>query len=151
MSDLVARFDAVVADFWEPHSPPTPESVSTIARRLRCNLPPLLLEFAAYSKSFSSYFLSLGPDYQEYSHIICRNEMVRSHPDWLSCGPKAPDHYVFFTDNFMEDFFWCFDVSRFDGEHPVVYWSPYSLDSTPREYVNFEEWVTAEVRFYESK
>jgi hypothetical protein len=151
MSDVIARFDAVIADQWEPHAAPTPESVARIEERFGCCIPPLLLEFASKSKSFSSYFLSLGPDFQSHSNLVTRNEMVRSHPDWLALGPRAPDHLVFITDNFMDDFFWCLDVRKTKGEHPIVYWTPSFLSSSAPRYESFEHFIAAELASYESR
>ena len=150
MSDLIARFDAVVPDQWEPHAEPTKDSVAVIEKHFGCHLPPLLLEFASKSKSFSSFFLGLGPDYADHRHIISRNQMVRSHPDWLAEGPGAPDHLVFITDNFMNDFFWCLDLRKPDGEHPISFWAPQSLQPTSDVYACFADFISAQIVFYQS-
>ena len=151
MPDLVARFDAVVPDIWEPHSRPTRESIATIEKHFGCRLPPLLLELAVQSKSFSSYFLSLGPDYQEHNHLIARNAMVRSNPDWLGLGPRAPDHLVFFTNNFMEDFFWCLDLSKPEAMHPIVHWTPLPRELVTPSYSTFGHFLAATVEFFERR
>jgi hypothetical protein len=77
--------------------------------------------------------------------------MVRSHHDWLGWGPRAPDHLVFFTDNFMEDFFWCLDLREFKGEHPVVFWTPHPLEAEVPGYPSFERFIAAELAFQEAK
>lgn len=148
---LIVRFDSVVADQWEPHEFPTTDSLLAIESRFGCQLPNLLVEFARCSRSFSSFFLSVGPDLHQHSHIIARNEMVRSHPDWLRSGPRAPDNLIFFTDNFMSDSFWCLDVATLQDEPPIVCWEPGRSTKNQIAYRTFEQFVEAQIAFYEAK
>ena len=124
MRQLAARFDAVVRNQWEPYPPPTAQSIAHIESRLSLSLPPSLVEFANISRSFSSFFLSLGPDTHNPSHIVAKNTATRKDPNWFVEGLPAPKHLVFISENFMEDFFWCLDTKQPGAEYPVVYWAP---------------------------
>jgi len=151
MNDLIARFDASVPDQWEPHALPTADSLAAVEARFAFRVPSLLIEFARKSKSFSSFFLSLGPDLDNHSHIITKNEMVRTHDDWLRWrhGTPALQHLVFFTENFMEDFFWSFDTSHPGPEFPIVIWRP--NEPAKRCYADFTSFVLAQIEHYRSK
>jgi hypothetical protein len=154
MADLITRFDAVVPNQWEPYAIPTRESISTIEARFRFKLPMLLLDFALCSKSFSSFFLSLGPDIEDDGHIIAKNEMVRSNDDWLRLGNgvPAPGNLIFITENFMEDFFWCLDISYSGSEYPVVLWRPESDATDAQEwYAGVGDFIAGQVAYYESR
>ncbi len=124
MRELATRFDAVVANLWDPYPAATPESIAYIENRLAFTLPASIVDFARNSCSFSSFFLSLGPDFNNHSHIVAKNSDIRRHPDWLSAGPSAPEALVFISENFMADHFWCFDTKEPGPEYPVVYWAP---------------------------
>ena len=147
MDELIAKFDAVVPDQWEPHATLTADSLALVEAHFAFRVPALLIEFARKSKSFSSFFLSLGPDITNHSHIITKNEMIRSHDDWLRWGAPAPSNLVFFTENFMEDFFWGFDTSHPGPEYPIVIWRPES--GAEQRYSDFRSFVLAQVVYYE--
>lgn len=148
MSDLIARFDASVHDSWEPHPAPTIESISIIERHLTCRLPPLLLQFASESRSFSSFFLGLGPDFDSHTHIIHKNNLVRSDEYW---EPSPRSSLVLITENFMNDFFWCMDTNKATEEHPIVSWSPEETGRNSKVYSSFEQFIQTTVEFYERK
>ena len=147
--ELIARFDAAVPDQWEPHAAPTPESVAAIEGHFGCRLPGLLLEFATRSRSFSSVFLGLGPDFDEYTNILARNASVRTDPHWLrqTGGIPAPAHLVFITNNFMSDHFWCLDARQSPGVLPIVFWDPVS--PAPLGHDDFDAFVRDLVDYHE--
>ena len=151
MSDLIARFDASVHDSWETHPAPIHESVSTIEKHFGCRLPPMLLQLASESRSFSSFFLGLGPDFDSHTHIIQKNHLVRSNKGWVQLGPAPRASLVLITDNFMNDFFWCMDTSKPTEEHPIVLWSPNETANNTVVYSSFENFIQATIEFYEAK
>lgn len=147
MPNLIARFDAVLKEYWEPHPIPTPESIIEIERCLEIHLPPDLLEFSRRSKSFSSFFLGVGPDYDSHSHIITRNNYWRRPEGNVS----LPAHLVMFTDGFMDDDFWCFDKGALSGhDYAIQYWAP-DVDQAdvPMPYPNFRAFMTSTIEWYE--
>ncbi len=152
MSDIIARFDAVVPCQWEDYAPPTAESIGTIETSLCFKLPSLLLDFAMASKSFSSFFLGLGPDYDHHSHIIAKNRFVRTDPYWIAQGDTAPGSLVFFTENFMGDSFWCFDIGATGYNPPVVLWeSGVGVSETNDLYQSVEQFMLAQIALREKR
>lgn len=111
----------------------------------------MLLQFASESRSFSSLFLGLGPNFDSHTHIIHKNNSVRSDKDWLQLEPSPRASLVFITENFMEDFFWCMDTSKTTAEHPIVLWSPDATGQSTVVYSSFEQFIQATVEFYERK
>ena len=149
MNELIARFDAAFPAMWDDYESPTTESIARIEARFGFTIPPLLVEFARKSNSYSSFFLSLGPDYSFHSHIIAKNEFIRSDAYWLSMGRPAPSGLVFLTENFMEDFFWCLDIRGTTTENAVVLWRSGSGVDMAASYANFEHFVLGQVEYYE--
>lgn len=144
MNEMIQRFDNAVLDLWEPHPSPTEESISRIEKNFGIILPKEFIDLARYSKSYSSYFVSLGPDFDFHGHIIEKNNMVRHHDDWLSLGVglQLPSNLRIISENFMSDFFWCFDISKPGPDYPIVYWAPYYCLIAPYgRYKNFSAFV----------
>jgi hypothetical protein len=150
MKQLAARFDAALRNQREPYPVPTAQSIAHIESRLALALPPSLLEFANISRSFSSFFLSLGPDIHNHSHIVAKNTTTRKNPDWLIQGLPAPEHLVFISENFMEDFFWCLDTNQPGPEYPVVYWTPnYAVSDTRQCHASFCDLISVVIAHHE--
>jgi len=77
--------------------------------------------------------------------------MVRRDEDWLRWGRgvPAPDFLVLCTDNFMDDYFWCFDTRGAGPHHPIVVWR---ADGTIEDgYPDFLQFVVAQIEFYERR
>ena len=150
MKDLIHRFDSAKLAQWPDYEPPSEESITAIQSRFSFSIPSLFIKFARESRSFSSVFLSLGADYPHPSHIITKNEFIRNDPEWRSMGSRVPDNLILITENFMEDFFWCFDLSYPGNDYPVVFWAPERTNSgsIPR-YDNFKKFIEHLIGHYD--
>jgi len=151
MDDLIARFDLAVADQWGPHLAPTAESIAAVEKHFGVRLPALLVELARKSKSFSSFFLGIGPNFHSHTHMVEKNRMVRTNEDWLRLdgGRSAPSNLVFITENFMDSFFWCLDTETDDPAGTVVYWEPCSRVEQPS--FGFHSFLEAQIQDYEHR
>jgi hypothetical protein len=150
MNDLVRRFDAVVADQWEPYARPTAQSIATIESHFGFVLPQSLISFAKFSKSYSSFFLSIGPDLDNHSHILSKNRLIRTDDYWLAlnAGKPAPASLVLITENFMANAFWCLDIAENGPEYPVVQWTPGVQAPKPMRYQDLECFVEEMITWY---
>ena len=149
--ELVRRFDAAVPDLWERHPKPTKSSIAAIETRMGCRLPALLLAFARRSRSFSSVFLGLGPDFAQHTHLLAKNALVRTDPYWTGAGKGGalPAHLVLITENWMEDHFWCLDTSDPAVEHPIVFWDRFG-NRLPA-CADFEAFIALQLAHFESR
>ena len=122
MQDFIAQFDASMIDAWEPYPRPTQASLLRISTHFNLTLPPQLVELAANSRCFSSFFLSLGEDYGNPVHIITYNAYWRRRRRTR----RVPDDLVIVSNGFMDEDFWCLVRSE-NPRQPtttVEYWSP---------------------------
>lgn len=128
--ELVEAFDILMHDRGANRCAPTLASVAAINAALGMRLPESLLDFAARSKSFDSWFASLGEDYTSPNHILVINRRLRrirrrvpgGHGKWDFAVPR---HFIAFNLGFDSDFD-CFDISQpleMCGEYPTQYWS----------------------------
>lgn len=124
---------------------PTSQSVQEIESRINLRLPDLLIQMAMRCDSFSSVFLSIGPDIENHSHIIPYNRYWRRRRRTR----KLPSDLVIITNGWMDEDFWCF-VRSPQGtgivEPRLQYWSPapvgYPKDGVRGEmHANIEEFV----------
>lgn len=146
MKDLIDRFDAVIRGVSAAHARPTAGSIARINGHFGIELPPALHAFAIGSRSFSSFFASLGPDYDSPAHII----RINSHWHRRRRTRRRPDELVIFTQGFMDDRFWCFDKSAPSISEPgcvVRFWCPeeleYATAPPPDRYGGFVELMKA--------
>jgi hypothetical protein len=127
---LVEAFDALAQNGSANRSAPTLASVETINAALGMRLPESLLDFAARSRSFDSWFASLGEDYTSPNHILVINRRLHkirrrvpgAHGRWEFAAPR---HFIALNRGFDSDFD-CFDTSappETGGEFPIQYWS----------------------------
>jgi len=129
---------------------PTSNSVKIIENELSCKLPPSLIMLGEHCKYFSSWFSSIGDDFNNPSHILNTNKIFKEcDPD----NPKAglPEWFVMFNLGYDED---CegFDSRNIDnvtGEYPVYYWDSYEgLEFTPSEPITMSEYLEALIVFW---
>ncbi len=119
---LIKRFDETVPSFHGPHPKPTEFSIRKINEHFGIQLPGLLIELARGSKSFSSWFSSIGPDYDSYSHIIRINSYYRRRRRTR----RIPQNLVVINMGHDSDCD-CLDLDTFDaqtGNYELKYWCP---------------------------
>ena len=117
--ELIAAYDQAVDRSWdEPHRRPTPFSIKRIEQHFGLRLPPLLIELARASKSFSSIFTSLGADYEAHDHIVRVNSYWRRRRRTR----RIPRSYVILTQG-HDNHFWCLDKHE-AGETAMQFWCP---------------------------
>jgi hypothetical protein len=122
MDDLVARFDRVIPDLWEPHPAPTESSIAHINSHFRLALPRALYDLAKQSTRFSNIFLSFGENYEAHNHVIPYNRYWRTRRRTR----KLPGNFIIITCGFMDEDFWCIDRDAPDGMngYEIQFWSP---------------------------
>jgi hypothetical protein len=144
--ELIRRFDAVVPAYWEGPPPPTSISLIRIEKHFSMTVPHSLVEFARNSKSFGSWFASLGPDYGNRNHIIRINSYWRQKRKTKA----IPKNLVALNIGFDEDLD-CFDLGQFNEgtqEYAIQYWSPGINDGT--RYTDFPAYIESCVSFWEN-
>lgn len=147
LQELIAAYDEAVDRPWdEPHRRPTAFSIKRIEQHFGLSLPPLLIELARASKSFSSVFTSLGADYEARDHIIRVNSYWRRRRRTR----RIPRSYVILTRG-HDDHFWCLDKLE-TGETAMQFWCPeelvYFSDERPvTRYTSFDEYLREDIRW----
>ncbi|MDJ0941030.1 MAG: hypothetical protein QNJ00_14815 [Woeseiaceae bacterium] len=144
-SSLVKRFDEAVPSYHGPHPQPTEFSIRKINEHFGIQLPQLWIELACGSKSFSSWFSSIGPDFESHSHIIRINSYYRRRRRTR----RIPDHLVIVNLGFDYDCD-CLDIDTLDkatGNYALRYWSP-DRDNEMR-WATFEDYVRKFIRHRE--
>lgn len=125
LQSLVDRANAIPKPFTGRQFPrPTSGSIEHINSHFGIVLPRSFLEFVRCWRSSSSWFASIGNDYQSLDHIIQTNSY------WRTRG--LPDNLVIFNRGFDDDLD-CFDITTLDestGEYRIAYWTP---GQQPRE------------------
>ncbi len=118
----IEHFDQKVHSCYAPHPKPTNDSIEKINDHFGIQLPGALIEFARHSNSFSSWFASIGPDFDSHTHIIRINSFWRRRRKTR----RIPTDLVIINLGHDEDCD-CLDVSSYDpesGEYEIQYWCP---------------------------
>ena len=149
-SRIKVAFDIVIKKQFQAHPKPTKESISHINEHFGIRLPELLVELAFESESFSSWFPSLGDNYEDLSHIIrinalYRNKRIRRNGKW---GYAMPRDFVILNLAFDQDCD-CLDTSNLvNGEYIIKYWYP-NMEEPPKIIgENFEDYITRNIQFW---
>lgn len=132
-----------------PHPEPDAESVARIEQHFGIELPLQLIELATHSKSFSSRFLGLGPDFSSVTHIVRVNSYWRRR----RVTRQVPREFVIMTMGFMDQMFWCLDKSSLTDTDrlPVQFWCPEEIlyasenDRPTERYPDFGSFIEADI------
>jgi hypothetical protein len=116
------QFDSVVRDLCPYHAKPTPASIAQVNAHFGVILPHELIQLAAESRSYSSWFASVGPDFMSPTHIVRINSYWRQRRR----KRRIPPNLVAFTIGF-DDEFWCFEKTTPSDGLAVQFWSPHEI------------------------
>jgi len=150
VNSLIERFELAMGGQGSTHAPPTEPSLERISTALRIRLPDLLVTLAGESSRFGQVFLSLGEDYDSFTHIISYNRYWRRRRRTR----RLPEDLVIISNGFMDEDFDCLVRPKdgtVDGGLAVEYWSPAPI-GYPRAgrrgpgYASFEEYLEALIR-----
>jgi hypothetical protein len=133
---LIAAFERRYPAYWEPHPPPTDQSIARISAYFRTPLQIELIQLAHATAHFSSLFLSLGPNEDADDHIIPYNRYWRSRRR----SRRLPATHIILNNGFMDDDFWCLlkhEVVSAADIAAVQFWSP-APAGYPREMIHGE-------------
>ena len=145
MNERVAEFDSKPRVILTEQARPTRESVGRINSHFRIILPELLVALGQGAKNYSAIFASIGTDYGSAAHIIRLNSYWRRRRRTR----RIPAYLVIITQGFMDDQFWCLNISRMGpglDPYPVQFWCPVRLDYPSEErpalwYPSFEAFL----------
>jgi hypothetical protein len=135
---IIAAFERRYPAYWEPHPPPTDESLARVSAHFGIALPMELIQLAHATAHFSSLFLSLGPNEDADDHIIPYNRYWRRRRR----SRQSPATHIILNNGFMDDDFWCLvrpEDRSTDGTAAVQFWSP-APAGYPREMIHGERY-----------
>jgi hypothetical protein len=131
---------------------PTQNSIEYINNHFGIQLPQTLIKIALKSKSFGSYFSSLGEDYTNPVHIIRNNSRYKNlyrckHGDkWRRAKPKE---YIVINHGHDNDCI-CLDLGNTNSgtnEYEVIYWYP-GIENIDVRYKSFDCYYEKHVMFH---
>ena len=144
VEQLVAEFDDLnMAAVGYPAKRPSEWSVRKINAHFGIELPHELVLFAKLSKSFGSWFASLGDDYDSPSHIIRINSYWRRRRKTRA----IPRNLLIINRGFDDDLD-CIDLESFDGStgaFSIRYWFPGCVAEESTVYPSFNDYMQTHV------
>ena len=147
IEQLVSEFDDLhlpaVAFAVEP---PTDSSIRKINTHFAIELPHELILFAKLSKSFGSWFASLGEDYDSPKHIIRINSYWRRRRKTRA----IPRNLLIINRGFDDDLD-CIELDSLNvstGACSIRYWFPGCAPEDSTVYPTFVEYVQTNVGFW---
>lgn len=156
LDNLIKAFDLVVGRYGQEMLRPTKQSIAIINEKLGIQLPETFVQFALESKSYSSWFASIGDDFYRCDHILPANRYIsRIRRRCLGGGGRweyvKPKHFVQINLGFDSDYDGlCKDT--FDsatGEYHIQYWSPPRIIGSNID-LSFPLYLERNIRFWAS-
>ncbi len=118
IEELAKKYDEAIGPIVCRAEAPTTVSVTDIENTLNIKLPKSIVEFAKRTKNYGNWLASIGPDFDNPSHILNINKELREEGE-------IPVNFVAINVGYDEDYE-CIDIETYNpyiDEYLITYWA----------------------------